>query len=228
MGEMASGIAHEVNQPLTAIATYAQACRRMIEAGMMKDADVLETLTHIANEALRAGGIIQRLRNLVRRRKSRRRRCNVNDLIKDMAQLAEEDLRLHNLRLRLELADGLPPVLADDIQIQQVVLNLVRNGVDAMEEAGRQEEAIIVRTSLAERNEIKVTVMDRGVGFPKGAGVEYFQPFFTTKESGMGLGLSISHSIVTSHGGKLWFSSNPDGGATVCFTLPTAVGESSS
>jgi two-component system sensor kinase FixL len=225
MGEMATGIAHEVNQPLTAIANYAQACRRMIEAGMGDDPDVMETLTQISDEAIRAGGIIHRLRNLVRKRRSRRLLCNINELIRDVLMLAEADLRHHSLSLQLELADGLPPILADDIQIQQVVLNLIRNGIDATLEANGRDDAITVRTSLGRAGEIEVAVIDMGVGFPEGAGSEYFQPFFTTKESGMGLGLSISQSIITSHGGRLWFSRNAEGGSTVHFTLPVAVGE---
>lgn len=225
MGEMATGIAHEVNQPLTAIANYAQACRRMIEAGMGDDPDVADTLVQITDEAIRAGGIIHRLRNLVRKRRSQRALCKINDLIRDVLQLAEADLRHHSLSLQVELAEGLPQVLADDIQIQQVILNLIRNGMDATLEANGRDEAVIIRTSRGRTGEIEVAVIDRGVGFPPGAGSEYFQPFFTTKETGMGLGLSISHSIVTSHGGRLWFSRNNDRGATVHFTLPVAVGE---
>jgi PAS domain S-box-containing protein len=221
MGEMASSIAHEVNQPLTAIATFAQACGRLVDAGMVDAPEVQHVLTRIGEEALRAGGIIHRLKDLVRKRGTKRVECDINALVRDVEELASVDSRLHDVQLRLDLASSLPPILADDVQIQQVLLNLVRNGVDAMEHVTGGNREIVVRTVAHRGSEIEVSVTDRGCGLPENAEEVVFQSFFTTKETGMGIGLSVSRSIVTSHGGRLWFSRNPEGGTTFFFTIPT-------
>ncbi|UCG88519.1 MAG: hypothetical protein JSW71_08250, partial [Gemmatimonadota bacterium] len=134
MGEMASNIAHEVNQPLTAISTYAQAAKRLVEAKTVSNLDMLQVLERISREALRAGEIIHRLRDLVRKRGSERVKCSINGLIRDIQQLASVDCRLHNTELRLVLSKAPRPVLVDGVQIQQVILNLIRNGIDAMED----------------------------------------------------------------------------------------------
>lgn len=224
VGEMASSIAHEVNQPLTAISTYAQACRRMIQTGDVDAAQVSHVLGRITDEALRAGEIIHRLKALVRRRESERRMCSVNSLILQMAPLAQVDARLHGVALRLSLAPGLPDVMADSVQIQQVVLNLIRNGVDALEAMGAGGE-VLVETGLAAPGEVIVAVTDHGCGLPEAVREELFQPFFTTKEDGMGMGLSISRSIVVMHGGRLWYERLQPHGTTFRFTLPSAGGD---
>ncbi len=220
MGEMASSIAHEVNQPLTAIATYAQAIRRLVEAAMMDSPEVLDALTRIREEALRAGGIIHRLRDLVRKRESERTECDVNNLIREVEHLASVDARLHDVRLCLKLSADVPVVLADGIQIQQVVLNLVRNAIDAMAESEAQPREAIIRTRTWDDGDVEVSVSDNGCGLPENADDRLFQAFFTTKKGGMGMGLSISRTIVNSHGGRMWFSRNPQGGSTFSFTLP--------
>ena len=222
VGEMASSIAHEVNQPLTAVATYAQACRRMIAAGMLEESEVLEALDRISAEAMRAGDIVNRLKSLVRKHESKRAVVDVNDLIRDIERLASVDARLHDTALRLDLAQSLPPVLADGIQVQQVVLNLIRNSIDAMEgiESGQRE--VVVRSESLGR-EIRVSVRDNGSGISESLDSELFQPFFTTKKEGLGVGLSISRSIVENHGGRMWFVRNPGGGTTFHFTLPVRV-----
>ncbi|UCC72569.1 MAG: PAS domain S-box protein [Gemmatimonadota bacterium] len=225
MGEMASSIAHEVNQPLTAIAAYAQACRRMLDAGMTDSALVLDVLERIGDEALRAGDIIHRLGNLVQRRESRQSDCDINELIRGIEKLALVDARLHDVELRLELGTTLPPILADGIQIQQVVLNLIRNSIDALEDTPAGKKDIVVRTTARDEAEVQVSVTDSGCGLPEDAEDKLFEPFFTTKEAGMGMGLSISRSIVTSHGGRMWFSHNPGAGATFFFTIPTGSGD---
>lgn len=222
MGEMASSIAHEVNQPLTAIATSAQACRRLVEAGMVKGSEVSEILTRIGDEALRAGNILNRLKNLVRKRGSERTECDINGLIRDIEHLASADARLHNVGIRFELAPHLPPVLADGVQIQQVVLNLIRNGIDAAEETEASTGEVVIRSRTDGRGGVEVSVRDNGCGVLENAEESLFQSFFTTKKEGMGMGLSISRSIVTSHGGQIWFSRNAEGGATFSFTLQVA------
>jgi len=222
MGEMAAGIAHEVNQPLTAISTYAQASRRLIESGRLGSELHLEILEKISRQARRAGDVIRRLRDLAERRESQHELLRVNELVAGAVELADADARFHSLTIELELADGLPPVIADPIQVQQVLLNLLRNAVDAVSQAGRSDP-LVVRTARAGDDHVEVAVVDRGEGIDDRVREQLFQPFFTTKPNGTGLGLSISRSIVSSHGGRLWQTPNPDGGTTFHFTVPVAV-----
>jgi len=220
MGEMASSIAHEVNQPLTAIATYAQACRRLIDAGEAPESRIREVLQSIAEEALRAGNIIHRLKDMVRRQESRWTECDLNTLIRDVEQLASVDARLHDVKLSFQLAQDLPSIMADGVQIQQVVLNLIRNGIDAVEEAGVPNGRVVVRTGRAGPKAVRVTVEDNGPGLPAEVEDKLFQPFFTTKGGGMGMGLSISRSIASAHKGQISFTRDPSGGAVFHLTLP--------
>ena len=189
---------------------------------MVESSEVLEVLTRISDEALRAGNILHRLKDLVRRRKSRWTECHLDDLIRDVEQLASVDARLHDVGIRFVLAPHLPPVLADEVQIQQVVLNLIRNGIDASVEIDPSNREVVVRTSANGPDEIQVSVRDNGCGLPENAEESLFEPFFTTKRDGLGMGLAISRSIVTSHGGEIWFSRNAAGGTTFSFTLPVA------
>jgi PAS domain S-box-containing protein len=222
MGEMAASIAHEVNQPLAAIAAYAQACRRILETDASGHPEVLEAVTRIANEALRAGDIIHRLDHLARKRRDRRLPCDMNELIRDVRPLAAVDARLHDVKLVYQLADSLPAIHADGVQLQQVLLNLIRNAIDAMENTEASAREIIIRTAhRAGDHAIEVTVSDKGCGVSDGTDARLFEPFFTTKETGIGMGLSISRSIVTAHGGRMGFTPNPDGGTTFHFTIPT-------
>lgn len=220
MGEMASSIAHEVNQPLTAIATYAQACRRLMAGGEARSARVMEVLQHIAEEALRAGNIIHRLKDMVRHQDSRWVVCDLNALVRDVEQLASVDARLHDVALSFQLAPDLPSILADSIQVQQVLLNLIRNGIDAVEEGGGGLGEVVVRTERAGPKAVRVSVEDNGNGLPPEMEKNLFQPFFTTKKGGMGMGLSISKSIATAHKGRISFSRNPSTGMTFHLTLP--------
>ena len=225
MGEMASSIAHEVNQPLTAIATYAQAGHRLMEGGMTDEAEILHILGRIADEAIRAGSIIHRLRALVGKREEKLVECDLGSLLEEILPLASADARLHDIDLHLDIQPELPTVLADGIQIQQVILNLIRNGIDAMEHTPAPHRAITVRLAGRDEERVELSVSDRGTGLPNVDDETLFEPFFTTKEEGMGMGLSISRSIITMHGGRLGAYSNPKGGTTFSFTLPTA-GES--
>jgi signal transduction histidine kinase len=212
-------LAHEINQPLAAVATYAQACGRMIRSRMSNDVELLETLDRISHEALRAGAIINRLKDLVRRRESRQVPCDLNTLINDIAGLAGVDAQHKGVDLRLSLAEGLPLVVVDPVQIQQVVLNLGRNGMDAMDGCSG-DGVLLLRTRAAGEGGVICSVVDQGVGLDAEQEAELFTPFYTTKESGMGMGLSISRTIVRAHGGKVWFTRNPDCGATFHFSLP--------
>jgi len=219
LGEMATGIAHEINQPLAAVATYAQACGRMIRARTADDVELLQTLDRISHEALRAGAIINKLKDLVRRRESSQVPCDLNSLVRDVAGLASVDAQHNGLELRLSLADDLRSVVVDPVQIQQVVLNLVRNGIESMEGCSG-EYVVMLRTRDAGEDGVSCAVVDHGVGLDKEQEEELFAPFYSTKESGMGMGLSISRTIIQAHGGRLWFTPNPDCGTTFQFTLP--------
>lgn len=222
MGEMAAGLAHEINQPLSAIAMYAQACQRFIRAPVRDDADVLEALEQINAQALRAGEVIRRLRNFVKNREVKREPVDCNRLLEDLRTLADTDARLHNVRLRIEVDPDLPIVHADPIQLQQVVLNLVRNAIDAMADVPESQREILLGAHLLPEGEIEVVVADHGTGIAPDATEHLFNPFFTTKAGGTGLGLAISRSIVRAHGGRLWHTPNERTGARFHFTLPVS------
>jgi two-component system, LuxR family, sensor kinase FixL len=222
MGEMAAGIAHEVNQPLTAIATYAQACTRLLASGECTPEEIGSALEHIGAQALRAGEVIRRLRSFVRNREVRRELVEANRLLDDVLTLAQTDARHNGVRIVLQPAQQAPQVQADAVQIQQVILNLVRNSIDAMLEVPEVSREITLRTQVDRDGDIEFMVADRGTGVDEATMADLFNPFFTTKPGGTGLGLSISRSIVRAHGGKLWCSANPGGGARFFFTLPAA------
>ena len=222
MGELAASIAHEVSQPLAAIAAYAQGCRRLMEAGPSRDPMFLEAVTQIANEALRAGAIVERLHQLARKRHDQRVPRDINELIRDIQPLAAVDARVHDIRLAFELDDSLPPVDADGVQLQQVLLNLIRNAIDAMDGTEPRARRVVVRTARGDDGFVEISVADRGGGLVEGAEARLFEPFFTTKETGIGMGLAISRSIVAAHHGRMWFTRNPDRGITFHFTIPVA------
>jgi two-component system sensor kinase FixL len=223
MGEMAAGIAHEVNQPLTAIATYAQACQRLIAAGDASQEEIASALDHIGAQALRAGEVIRRLRTFVKNREVRRELVDANRLLADVLTLAETDARHHGVHMVIESAPESPQVQADIVQIQQVILNLVRNSIDAMADVPEARREIVLKTAVDSEGDVQFTVADRGIGVSSEMMAELFNPFFTTKPGGTGLGLSISRSIVRAHGGKLWCGPNPGGGARFFFTLPSVL-----
>jgi PAS domain S-box-containing protein len=220
MGEMAASIAHEVNQPLATIAAYAQGCRRLLQAGASPDPQLLDAVTQIASEALRAGDIVHRLDDLARKRRGQRSPCDVNELIRDVHPLAAVDARLHDVRLLLTLDASLPPIQADGVQLQQVLLNLIRNAIDAMADTEVSAREVVVSTRRGDDGSIEVAVTDHGCGLGEGAEARLFEPFFTTKENGIGMGLAISRSIVSAHRGRMWFTRNPDRGTTFHFTVP--------
>ncbi len=220
LGEMAAGIAHEVNQPLTAIATYAQASARMLRMGIHETSDVLSTLDQIASEAIRGGEIIHRMQALARRGETDRMPCDINYLVRQVAGLAELDARLQGVNVKLVLEEELPPVIADGVQLQQVILNLIRNGIEASAGSNGRPSEIEVRTVRKDPSHIEVSVIDSGTGISQESADQVFEPFFTTKETGMGMGLSIGRSIVSSHGGRMWFTPNSGPGTTFSFTIP--------
>lgn len=220
VGEMAAGISHELNQPLAAITTYAQAARRLLAASGDADEDVSDALEQIAAQALRAGEIIRRLRNLVRNRETQRESRPINALIQELGALTRADAKLHDVRVRLELVDGLPELELDDIQIQQVLLNLVRNAVQSVQFSDSSDREVVISTSLAADGDIEIRVCDTGDGVSDDMLQRLFLPFATTKSDGTGLGLAISRSIIEAHKGTLQYQPNVPRGACFSIRLP--------
>lgn len=221
MGEMAAGIAHEVNQPLTAIATYSSASKRMIGKDQPNLDELGVLLDKISAQALRAGEVISRLRSFVKKKKSEYQRLDLNALVRDTLLLAEVDARHHNTGLVVTLEPSPLLVLADAVQIQQVLLNLVRNAIEAVASASGQPNSIEIKTTASEEF-AGVSVIDQGPGVDDTILAELFEPFVTTKESGMGMGLSISRTIVQAHAGEFKYAPNENGGSVFSFRLPRA------
>ena len=219
-GELASGVAHELNQPLTAIATYAQSCRRMIDAGKADSPEVRAAAEQIVAQALRGGEIIRRMRDFVRKQEQTRVQDDLNQIVEEAVGLVSAQARDRDITVQLELAEGPLMVVADRIQIQQVIVNLIQNGFDAMSEAERCDRVLTVRTARTDGNSAEVAVADRGSGMTEENLEKLFDPFFTTKPQGLGIGLSISHSIIEEHEGRIWAAVNRDKGMTFRFTLP--------
>jgi two-component system sensor kinase FixL len=221
MGEMAAALAHEVNQPLSAIATYTAACTRLLDQGEEGIEDVRHALAQINAQAHRAGEVIRRIRSFTRSRELSRRTIDVGSLLEEIRPLAELDAKANSIALRMELDPGLPEITVDVVQIQQVILNLLRNGVDAVRQAPAERRRLLLRAGLAREREIRFEIIDQGEGVDEAVRPRLFTPFFTTKSAGMGMGLAISRSIITGHGGVLDYHNNAGGGATFWFTLPT-------
>jgi PAS domain S-box-containing protein len=219
LGEMAASIAHEVNQPLAAVVTNAAACLRWLDREPANLKEARGTLQSIINDGNRAGEVIQRVRALVNKTTDRKA-LHINEVVNEVLSLVQHDLLSHRVALRLELAPALPPVLADRIQLQQVILNLVVNGIEAMQPITDRPRELVIRTRQDEARQVLVTVSDCGVGVAPENADRLFDAFFTTKSSGMGMGLSICRSIVDAHGGRLSASGNVGPGATFQFTLP--------
>jgi two-component system sensor kinase FixL len=218
MGEMASTLAHELNQPLSAISNYLKGSRRLLEAradessSMMRDA-----LDKAAEQALRAGQIIRRLRDFVARGESEHRVENVKKLVEEASALGLVGAKDQAIRVRFDFDPSVELVLADKIQIQQILLNLMRNSVEAMQDSARRE--LRLSAVRVDNEMVQVSVADTGSGLAPEVASQLFQPFVTTKQHGMGVGLSICRTIAESHGGKIWVEANPGGGTVFRFTL---------
>lgn len=222
LGEMASTLAHEINQPLTAISNYLKGSRRLLERMEGENVDMLrDAVSKAADQALRAGQIIRRLREFVARGESERRIESLPKLIEDASTLALVGAREHGIAVTFRLDPGADLVLADRIQIQQVLVNLMRNAIDVMSEGG-EIRRLDIATVAGSDDQVEVTVADTGSGLAPEVARQLFQPFVTTKRKGMGLGLSICRTIVEAHGGKIWVESPADGGTIFHFTLRAA------
>lgn len=222
MGEMATEIAHELNQPLSSISNLCHATRNLLGKDALSRAHNLEILQDIAEQAERAGKIIRRLRGFSRKQDTQYISLNVNKLILDIKRLVNVEARWYRVNIELFLGENLPPVMGDKILMEQVILNLVRNAIDVVaDHSGERKIAVYTKAVLEKQVEIMVRDSGPGIG---GLSVEkIFEPFFTTKAQGMGLGLSISRSIIEAHGGRLWAVKNPERGLTLHCALPVAV-----
>jgi two-component system sensor kinase FixL len=218
LGEMASAMAHELNQPLTAATSFMKGCLALLKRKPLDEARLADMISQGADQALRAGQIIRRLRDFVSKGEAERRIENLPQLLEEAGALAMIGARERSVRLRYDIDRRVSLVLADKVQIQQVALNLIRNGIEAMEDSATKD--LLVGASPAADDMVEVYVSDTGHGITPDAAEQLFQPFMTTKAQGMGIGLSISRTIVEAHGGRIWVDPNPKGGAIFRFTLP--------
>jgi PAS domain S-box-containing protein len=222
LGEISASIAHEVNQPLAAIVANGQACLRFLRRETPDLNYVRGAIEWIVKDGNRAGEVIRRVRGLLKKADTQKTQLDVNDIVSDVAALLQRELAAQHVTLRLALADAMPPIVGDRVQLQQVIINLVVNGIDAMQAVTDPSHALLIRSYEDEAHQIVVAVKDGGVGIPAETADRLFDAFFSTKPSGLGIGLSICRSIIGDHGGRLWATNNTgEPGATFQFALPS-------
>ncbi|MGN6554561.1 MAG: sensor histidine kinase, partial [Verrucomicrobiota bacterium] len=221
MGELSASIAHELNQPLTAILTNTQAAQRFMASDKMDLAEFREILQDIAHDTTRARDVIRHLRALVKKSDPDFTRLDIGETIREVVGFLRGDIVARNVRVTLELAPDLPPVHGDRVQLQQVLINLLLNAFDAMNGNPGPEQRVTIATTAESNEFVCVTVRDHGTGIPTGKLDSIFEPFYTTKRDGMGMGLSVTRSIIEAHGGRIRAENNPDRGVSFYFTLPT-------
>jgi PAS domain S-box-containing protein len=220
LGVLTASIAHEINQPLSGIITNASTCLRMLSADPPNVNGAQETVRRTIRDGNRASDVITRLRTLYSKKEPSPESMDLNDATREVAALSLSDLQRSGVILRHELADDLPPVVGDRIQLQQVILNLLRNAADAMSTVDDRPRELLIRTERDEANHVRLSVKDSGVGFTPQTAEKTFEPFYTTKTDGMGIGLFISRSIIEAHQGRLWATPNDGPGATFSFVIP--------
>ena len=217
MGELTASLAHEIKQPIGAAVTNAEACARLLDRDQPDVLEARQAALEMAKDARRAAHIIDRVRSLYRKGSSQLDLVDVNELIEEMFIILRNEADRHSVTMHSDVAEGLPRVMADHVQLQQVLMNLMLNGIQAMEESGG---VLMLKSEFDQDSRVLVSVSDTGVGLPAEKTAEIFTPFFTTKAQGSGMGLAISRSIIESHGGRLWATANPERGTTFYFTLP--------
>jgi C4-dicarboxylate-specific signal transduction histidine kinase len=220
MGALAASISHEVNQPLAAVVTNADACMMWLSSDPPNLEEARAAVDSIAQQGTRASEVVRHIRAMFTKAAPERTEVQVNDLIRQVSVLIEGAALRNQVAVETELGDDLPTTMGDHVQLQQVIVNLMLNGIEAMSEVTDRPRRLVIRSTMPNPDEVLVAVRDSGVGIAPKDEKRIFDAFFTTKTQGMGMGLSISQSIVESHGGRLWASSNTDHGATVQFTLP--------
>jgi PAS domain S-box-containing protein len=219
MGELTASLAHEVNQPIAAAVTDANTCLRWLTRDQPDLEEAREAASRMAKDATRAADIISRIRLLFEKVSPQRELVDVNEVIREMIVLLLSEVTRYSISVRPELAEDLPQIIGDRVQLQQVIMNLIINGIDAMKDVDGMRE-LAIKSQRAEHEEIVVSVTDSGMGLPSQQAEQIFNAFFTTKPHGTGMGLRISRSIIESHGGRLWAANNSPRGASFCFTLP--------
>ncbi len=222
MGELTASLAHEVNQPIAAAVTNANTCLRWLTRDHPDLEEASEAASRIVKDATRAAGIISRVRLLFKKSTLQRELVDVNEAIREMIVLLRSEATRYNITVRMELAADLPRIMGDRVQLQQVLMNLIVNSIDAMKEVDGVRE-LAVKSQRTEKEEVLVSVSDTGVGLPAQQADQIFNAFFTTKPNGTGMGLRISRSIVESHGGRLWAAGNSPRGASFHFALLTKI-----
>jgi signal transduction histidine kinase len=220
MGELAASIAHEVNQPLAAVVANAEACLRWLDRETPDLDAARRSVEWIIDDGNRASEVIRRVRALANKAEIEKVPLDVNDLVSEVISLVQRELISHRVTLRTEFAPALPMILGDRVQLQQVMINLVMNGIEAMQSTTDRPRELVIRSGQDDAHGVLVSVTDCGVGISAENADRLFNAFFTTKSSGMGMGLSICRSIVEAHGGRLWATANVAHGATFQFTLP--------
>jgi len=223
MGEMASSLAHELNQPLSAIANYCMGSVNRLKTGDYRQEDILAAMEKASTQAERAGKIIRRTREFVKKSEPNRALVALAGIVEEAIGFAEIEARKASVGIRVDIPPDLPPVFADRIMIEQVVLNLVKNGIEAMQQAHTLDRELVVSARRDEAGMVEVAVADRGHGIDGETADRLFAPFYTTKQEGMGMGLNICRSIVEYHDGRLWAQPNPGGGSVFRFTLPVRI-----
>jgi two-component system sensor kinase FixL len=222
MGQLASALAHEINQPLGAILRNAEAAELFLQNASPDLDEIRAILADIRRDDQRAGSVIDRMRGLLKRNNLDTRPVDVGELVGDVVALIRADAVARHVELSLDLPGRLPPVLGDRVHLQQVLLNLILNGLDALNGTNRENRLVSVSARLDETHSIEIAVSDTGHGIPVEKLQQVFDPFFTTKSNGMGMGLPISRTIIEAHDGKLWAENRTEGGAVFRFTLPIA------
>jgi PAS domain S-box-containing protein len=220
LGELTASIAHEINQPLAAVVNAAAACRRWLDGGSPNLDEARSAVDWIVREGNRASEVIRRVRALANKTDIEKAPLDINDVTREVIALVQRELTSHQVSLRMELAPALPMILGDRVQLQQVIINLVMNGIEAMRSVADRPPELVILSRQDETQQVLVSVMDCGVGISAENADRLFNPFFTTKSGGMGMGLSICRSIMEAHDGRLWATANVPHGATFHFTLP--------
>jgi two-component system sensor kinase FixL len=221
MGELAASLAHEINQPLTAILSNAQAAQRLLNKDNPDLEEVRDILADIISDDNRAGEVIRRLRSLFRKNELDLEYLNINSVVQEVISIMKSEAIIQNISIKVELDREIPPLPGDRVQLQQVIINFLMNASEAMADTDVGSRKVIISTSREDEQKVRISIRDYGTGIDEENLNRIFEPFYTTRPGGMGMGLSVNRAIIEVHGGRLWAGNNLDGGATFHLTLPT-------